>query len=47
LRIINPNLNPLVKKELEKLKKAGTIFPIRHSEWLSNPMVVRKKSREI
>jgi hypothetical protein len=32
---------------LEKLKKVGIIFSIRHSEWLSNPVVVRKKSGEI
>jgi hypothetical protein len=30
LRIINPKINPLVKIELEKLKKAGIIFSIRH-----------------
>jgi hypothetical protein len=47
LRIINPKLNPLVKIELEKLRKDGIIFPIRHSEWLSNPVIVRKKSGEI
>jgi hypothetical protein len=32
LRMINPKLNPLVKMELEKLKKADVIFPIRHLE---------------
>jgi hypothetical protein len=47
LRMINPKLNPLVKMELEKLKKDGIIFPIKHSEWLSNPVIVRKKSGEI
>jgi hypothetical protein len=47
LRIINPKLKPLVKIELEKLRKDGIIFPIRHSEWLSNPVIVRKKSGEI
>jgi hypothetical protein len=47
LRMINPKLKPLVKMELEKLKKAGIIFSIRHSEWLSNPIIVRKKSGEI
>jgi hypothetical protein len=45
--MINPKLNPLVKMELEKLKKVGIIFPIRHSEWISNPVVVRKKNGEI
>jgi hypothetical protein len=47
LRMINPKLKPLVKMELEKLKKVGIIFPIRHSEWISNPVVVRKKNGEI
>jgi hypothetical protein len=32
---------------LEKLKKDGIIYPIRHSDWLSNPVVVRKKTGEI
>jgi hypothetical protein len=47
LRIINPNIKPLVKIELEKLKRACIIFSTRHSKWLSNPMAVRKKSGEI
>jgi hypothetical protein len=47
LRIINPKIKPLVKIEIEKLEKAGIISPIRHSDWLSNPVVVRKKTGEI
>jgi hypothetical protein len=47
LRIIIPKLKPLVKIELGKLRKAGIIFPIRHSEWIFNPIIVRKKSGEI
>jgi hypothetical protein len=47
IRIMNPNLKPLVKIELEKLNKYGIIYPIRHSEWLSNLVVVRKKIGEI
>jgi ribonuclease HI len=47
IRMMNPKLKPLVKIELEKLKKAGIIYPIRHSDWLSNPVIVRKKTREI
>jgi hypothetical protein len=31
LKTINPKLKPLVKIELEKLKRAGIIFPIRNS----------------
>jgi ribonuclease HI len=47
IRMMNPKLKPLVKIELEKLKKDGIIYPIRHSDWLSNPVVVRKKTGEI
>jgi hypothetical protein len=47
LRIINPKMKPLVKIELENLKKEGVIYPIRHSDWISNPTIVRKKIGEI
>jgi hypothetical protein len=47
LRMINPKLKPLVNIELDKLKKDRIIIPIRHSEWLSNPVIVRNKSGEI
>jgi hypothetical protein len=36
-----------VNIELEKSRKDGIIFPIRHLEWSSNPVIVRKKSGEI
>jgi hypothetical protein len=44
IRMMNPKLKPLVKIELDKLKKAGIIYPIRHLEWISNPVIVRKKN---
>jgi hypothetical protein len=47
LKIINPKINPLVKIEIEELEKSGIISPIRHLDWLSNPVVVRKKIGEI
>jgi hypothetical protein len=47
IRMMNPKLKPMVKIELEKLKKAGIIYPIRHSDWLSNLVIVRKNTREI
>jgi hypothetical protein len=47
IRMMNPKLKPLVKIELEKLKKAGIIYPIRHSIWISNLVIVRKKTKEI
>jgi hypothetical protein len=47
IRMMDPKLKPLEKIELEKLKKVGIIYPIRHFDWLSNPVVVRKKNGEI
>jgi hypothetical protein len=47
IRMMNPKLKPLIKIELEKLKKAGIIYPIRHSNWISNPVFVRKNTGEI
>jgi hypothetical protein len=47
IRMMNPKLKPWVKIELEKLKKAGIIYPIIDSDWISNPVIVRKKTREI
>jgi hypothetical protein len=38
MRIINPKIKPLVKIEIEILKKTGIISPIRNSYRLSNPM---------
>jgi hypothetical protein len=34
IRMMNPKLKPLIKVELEKLKKVGIIYPIRHSDWI-------------
>ena len=47
LRRINPVLLPLVNKELEKMYDAGIIVSLRYSEWVSNLVSVRKKTREI
>jgi len=47
IRTMNPKLKPKVKIELEKLKKARIIYPIRHSVWLSNPVIIRKNIGEI
>jgi hypothetical protein len=47
IRMMNPKLKPLVKVKLEKLKKVGIIYLIRHSNWLSMPVIVRKKTGEI
>jgi hypothetical protein len=47
IRMMNPKLKPLVKVELEELKRVGIIYPIRHLNWLSNPVIVRNITREI
>lgn len=44
---INPKPAPLIKKELEKMLNARIIAPTRHSEWVANLVVVRKKNGEI
>ena len=47
LRNFNPKLSPLIKKELEKMLATGMIRPIKHTTWVSNPVIVWKKSGEI
>jgi len=32
---------------LDKLKEVRIIYLIRHSDWISNPMILKKKTREI
>ncbi|KAH9308804.1 hypothetical protein KI387_036715, partial [Taxus chinensis] len=46
-RAINPHMEPLMRKELNKLIEASIIFLIKHSSWVANLVPVRKKSREI
>ena len=47
LRKMHPKLEPTVQKELNKLLSAKIIFPVRHTQWVSNLVPVRKKNREI
>eukprot|EP00253_Pinus_taeda_P021305 PITA_21305 len=47
LRKIHPNLEGQIKVELNKLLKAKIIFPVRHSKWISNLVLVRKKNGDI
>ncbi|CAA7046689.1 unnamed protein product [Microthlaspi erraticum] len=42
-RRLNPNLKEVVKKEIMKLLKAGVIYPISDSAWVSPVHVVPKK----
>ena len=47
LRKMHPSLESLVKKELNKLLVAKIIFPVRHTTWVANLILVVKKSGEI
>jgi hypothetical protein len=44
---INPALEATIRKELEKLLKAGIIFPIKYFEWVSNLVYVHKATVQI
>ena len=44
---MHPSLEPLVKKELNKLLAAKIIFPVRHPTWVENLVPSRKKSGDI
>jgi len=41
--MLNPNMQEVVKKEILKLLKAGIIYPISDSNWVSLVHVVPKK----
>ena len=43
LRAMNPRKAPTIKAEIEKLLKAGFIYPVPLMEWVSNPILVDKK----
>jgi hypothetical protein len=47
LKKMHPKLEPTVKKELNKLLNAKVIFLVKHTQWVSNLVPVRKKSGEI
>ena len=47
LRKMHPSLKPSIKKELKKHLKYRIIFPVRHTQWISNLVPIRKKSGEI
>jgi hypothetical protein len=46
-RPFNPALEETIRKELEKLLKAGIIFLVKYSEWVSNLVLVRKTIGQI
>ena len=47
LRAINPKKAPTIKAKIEKLLKAGFIYPVPLTEWVSNPVAVNKKEGKI
>ena len=44
---INPFLMPPIEKEFKRMFDAQIIAPIRYSDWISNLVTTRKKTREI
>ncbi|KAH9293249.1 hypothetical protein KI387_041547, partial [Taxus chinensis] len=46
-RLVNLLIEPLMRKELNKLIEANIIFPIKHSSWVANLVPVRKRNGEI
>ena len=44
---MHPKLEPLIQREVKKLLDARIIFKVRHSEWVSTLVPMRKNSREI
>ena len=43
LHVVNPRKAPMIKVEIEKVLKAGFIYPIPLTEWVSNLVPVDKK----
>ena len=43
LWVVNPRKAPAIKTEIEKLLKAGFIYHVPLTEWVSNPIMVDKK----
>jgi hypothetical protein len=44
---MNPNCAAKVKEEIDKLLKAGFIYPVDRAEWLSSIMIVPKKNGKL
>jgi hypothetical protein len=47
LHPVNPKKAKAIKIEVEKLLKAGFIYPIHLTQWVSNPVLVNKKQGTI
>ena len=44
---MDPNLEPSIKKELNKLLSARIIFHARNTQWIENLVPVRKRNGDI
>jgi hypothetical protein len=44
---MHPNMEPLVKGELNMLLDAKIIFPVIHTRWIANVVPVRNKNGDI
>jgi hypothetical protein len=47
LHSVNPQKEEAIKAEVEKLFKAGFIYPVQLTQWVSNPIPVKKKQGTI
>ena len=47
LKVFNLRKKPAIKEEIEKLLKAGFIYPVLLTEWVSNLIAVNKKEGKI
>ena len=46
-RRFNPELLPMIKEEIERFLKAGSIKTTRYVEWLSNIISIIKKNGQV
>jgi hypothetical protein len=46
-RLINLKIKSLMAQELGKLNQSHIVFPIKHSTWVSNLVLVQKKNGDI
>ena len=44
---MHPSLEPTVKAKLKKLLAACIIFPVHHTQWVANLVLVQKKNGDI
>jgi hypothetical protein len=47
IRPVNPGKATTIKAKVDKILKAGFIYPIQLTQWLSNPVLVNKKQGTI